>query len=346
MRRMTASVSLGASGFLVVAFVFFSAISVWPQSSSVPPKDPPAKGQAPAANPAKRDDRPSATQDKKAAEQEAIRLGVDLVTVTVTVTDPYGRFVTGLDRDHFAIFEDKVRQKMEFFSDEDAPVSLGIIFDISGSMKNRIGRANHALQRFLESSHNEDDIFLVGFNQSTQVLSDFTSDTARLINSLVHIEPKGQTALYDAAYLGVEKVKQGRHAKRALIVISDGQDNQSRYTFQELRKLVKEADVQIYAIGITEFGSSDPLDTQGQAILEEVSRITGGRAFFPTNEVELEEVVMRIALELRHQYSVGYVSLDQARDGRWRKIRVQVNPPKGLPRLFVRSKEGYYGPRS
>lgn len=344
MRRLSASMSFAARGILVAAFLFASSPSAWPQSANVPPQDPPPAGQA--AAPERAGPQPAPNQDKKAAEQEAIRLGVDLVTVTVTVTDPYGRFVTGLDRENFEVFEDKIKQKIEFFSDEDSPVSLGVIFDISGSMKNRISRANHALQRFLESSHREDDIFLVGFNQTTQVLSDFTSDTGRLVNSLVHIEPKGQTALYDAAYLGVEKVKQGRHAKRALIVISDGQDNQSRYTYQELRKLVKEADVQIYAIGITEFGSADPLDSQGQSILEEVSRITGGRAFFPSNEVELEEVVTRIALELRHQYSVGYVSLDQARDGRWRKIRVQVNPPKGLPRLFVRSKEGYYGPRS
>ena len=262
---------------------------------------------------------------------------------SVTVTDPYSRLVTGLDRQHFEVFEDKVKQNIEFFRDEDVPVSVGIIFDVSGSMKGKLDRAREALKAFVQTSHDQDDFFLVGFNQRANLVAEFT-DGESLINKLMLIDPKGQTALYDASYLGLEKVKQGRHQKRAILLISDGQDNASRYTYGELRKMLKEANVQIYSIGIVEMGggAGGSLDLQGQGILEEVSQTTGGKAFFPRSAAELEDATTRIALELRHQYSIGYLPTNEKRDGKWRKISVKVNPPRGLPRLNVRSKEGYY----
>jgi len=175
---------------------------------------------------------------------ERIRLDTDVVTLTVTVTDPYNRLVTGLDRQHFEVFEDKVKQSIEFFSDDDVPVSLGIVFDVSGSMKGKMDRARESLRAFIETSHREDDFFLVGFNQRANLVAEF-SDGDTLANKLTLIDARGQTALYDASYLGIEKVKQGRHSKRALLLISDGQDNSSRYTYGELRKLLREAGVQI-----------------------------------------------------------------------------------------------------
>ncbi len=267
----------------------------------------------------------------------------EVVTLSVTVTDPYSRLVTGLDRKHFEIFEDKVKQNIEFFRDEDVPVSVGIIFDVSGSMKGKLDRAREALKAFVQTSHDQDDFFLVGFNQRANLIAEFT-DGESLINKLMLIDTKGQTALYDASYLGLEKVKQGRHQKRAILLISDGQDNASRYTYGELRKQLKEANVQIYSIGIVEMGggAGGTLDLQGQGILEEVSQTTGGKAFFPRSAAELEDATTRIALELRHQYSIGYLPTNEKRDGKWRKISVKVNPPRGLPRLNVRSKEGYY----
>ncbi len=267
----------------------------------------------------------------------------DVVTLSVTVTDPYSRLVTGLDRQHFEVFEDKVKQSIEFFRDEDVPVSVGIIFDVSGSMKGKLDRAREALKAFIQTSHDQDDFFLVGFNQRANLIAEFT-DGDSLINKLMLIDPKGQTALYDAAVLAIEKVKQGRHQKRAILLISDGQDNASRYTYGELRKMLKEANVQIYSIGIVEMGggAGGSLDLQGQGILEEVSQTTGGKAFFPRSAAELEDATTRIALELRHQYSIGYLPTNEKRDGKWRKISVKVNPPRGLPRLNVRSKEGYY----
>ena len=290
---------------------------------------------------------PGPTQQKpqRAEERsdERIKLDTDLVTLTVTVTDPYNRLVTGLDRQHFEVFEDKVRQSIEFFSDDDVPVSLGIVFDVSGSMKGKMDRARDSLRAFIETSHREDDFFLVGFNQRANLISEF-SDGDTLTNKLTLVDAKGQTALYDASYLGIEKVKQGRHNKRAILLISDGQDNSSRYTYGELRKLLKEAGVQIYCIGIVEMGGSagGTLDMQGQAILEEIAQVTGGKAFFPRSAAELEDATTRIALELRHQYSIGYSPTNVKRDGQWHKIKVQVKPPRGLPTLKVQHKEGYY----
>lgn len=271
------------------------------------------------------------------------RINTELVSLTVTVTDPYNRLVTGLDRHHFEIFEDKVKQDITHFSDDDVPVSLGIVFDVSGSMKGKLDRARDALRAFIQTSHDEDDFFLVGFNQRANLLAEFT-DGDTLTNKLHLIDPKGQTAIYDASYWAIEKVKQGRHTKRALLLISDGQDNASRYTYGELRKLLKEAGVQIYCIGIVELGggSGGTLDMQGQSILEEIAQVTGGKAFFPRSAAELEDATTRIALELRHQYSIGYVPTNEKKDGQWHKIKVSVKPPKGLPSLKVQHKEGYY----
>ncbi len=276
-------------------------------------------------------------------DSPSLKFKTEVVTLSVTVTDPYNRLVTGLTRQNFEVFEDKVKQNIEFFRDEDVPVSVGIIFDVSGSMKGKLDRAREALKAFVQTCHDQDDFFLVGFNQRANLIAEFT-DGEGLSNKLTLIDPKGQTALYDAAYLGIEKVKQGQHKKRAILLISDGQDNSSRYTYGELRKLLKEANVQIYSIGIVEMGggSGGSLDMQGQGILEEVSQTTGGKAFFPRSAAELEDATTRIALELRHQYSIGYLPSNEKNDGKWRKISIKIMPPRGMPKLNVRSKEGYY----
>ena len=286
---------------------------------------------------------PQRPQSTNQGDQDRIKEFTDLVSLPVTVTDAYNRLVTGLDRNHFEIFEDKVKQEIAFFSDDDAPVNLGIVFDVSGSMKGKLDRARDALKAFIQTSHSDDDFFLVGFNQRANLLAEFTDGDA-LANKLTLVDPKGQTALYDAAYLGIEKVKQGRHNRNAILLISDGQDNSSRYTYGELRKLLKEAGVQIYCIGIVELagGAGGTLDMQGQAILEEIAQTTGGKAFFPRSSAELEDATTRIALELRHQYSIGYNPSNVKKDGQWHKIKVNVKGPKGLSNLKVQHKEGYY----
>ncbi len=299
--------------------------------------------QSPASLPTQDPPTPPAQQTKPQEQAPVVKERTEVVTLTVTVTDPYNRLVTGLDKQNFVVFEDKIKQPIEFFADEDVPVSLGIIFDVSGSMKGKVDRAREALKAFVQASHDSDDFFLVGFNQRANLLAEFT-DGDSLLNKLTFVDTRGQTALYDAAYLGIEKVRQGRHNKRALLLISDGQDNSSRYSYGELRKLLKEADVQIYCIGIVEIGggSGGSLDLQGQSILEEMSQVTGGKAFFPRSAAELEDATTRIALELRRQYSIGYIPTNVNRDSRWHKIKVEVKPPRGLPKLSVRAKDGYY----
>ena len=336
-----------ALAFVIALFVtapsqLLTALAQDKKEAAQSPKPEPAKAQANDLRvPLKtKADAPSKPDDAKS--QGPIQLGTDIVNVMISVTDPYGRFVTGLARDHFDVFDDKVKQQIAHFTDEDAPVSLGIVYDVSGSMKERVNRSIRALRRFVDSSHVDDDFFLIGFNDRAKLVQDFTTSGESVIGHLMFVNPKGSTALYDAAYIAVEKVQQGRHSKKALLIISDGQDNNSRYTYKELRNRVKEADVQIYAIGITD-PASDALSGFGRSVLEEITRMTGGRAFFPNayNEPELVEICTRIALELRHQYSVGFYPTDIQSEAKWHKVQVKVNPPRGLGRLSLSYRDGY-----
>jgi Ca-activated chloride channel family protein len=304
------------------------------------PADRLAPHQAPADK--KTAPKPGDTKPQEPKDDQRITLGTDIVNVTISVTDPYGRFITGLGKDHFEVYDDKVKQEIAHFTDEDAPVSLGIVYDVSGSMRERINRSIRALRRFIETSNNDDDFFLIAFNDRAKLIQDFTASGDSVLGHLMFANPQGSTALYDAAYIAVEKVQQGRHSKRALLIISDGQDNNSRYTYKELRNIVKEADVQIYAIGITD-PANDSLAGFGRSVLEEITRMTGGRAFFPNdyNEPELVEICARIALELRHQYSVGFYPTDVASEAKWHKVQVKVNSPRGLGRLSLSYREGY-----
>ena len=207
----------------------------------------------------------------------------------------------------------------------------------------KILKAQKALSRFITTSHPSDEYFLIGFNSRAQLLLDRSRDGDAVLRKLTMIKPQKDTALYDAIYLGVERVTRGSHQKRALLIISDGQDNASRYNFSEVRRLMKETDVVTYAVGIMDGGdSSSTLGMQGQAYLDEISASTGGTAFYPRSDVEMDEIFERIALELRHQYSIGYTPKDFEPNGKWRKVKVKVKPPRGLPRLTVRGREGYY----
>lgn len=268
----------------------------------------------------------------------------DLVTLTLTVTDYYGRYVSGLTKNAFTVFDDGDEQEITFFSDADAPVSIGILFDVSGSMSGeKIRKARNALERFINTSHPSDEYFLIAFNSRAQLLMDRTRDGEAVLQKLTLVEPKNNTALYDACYLGVERVTRGAHQKKAILIISDGQDNSSRYNFKEVRRLLKESDVTIYSVGIMDGRDTGSMEgLQGQAFLDELSSVTGGKSFYPSTNVELDEIFERIALELRHQYSIGYTPKNFQPDGKWHKVKVKVNPPRGLPRLTVRNREGYY----
>ncbi len=283
------------------------------------------------------------TREGGGREQMALKENTSVVNLTVVVTDKKNRPVTGLGPEHFEVFEDKVKQKIEFFTDDDLPLSIGIIFDVSGSMKGKLDRAREALSAFIQTCHDNDDFFLVTFNQRPRLIVEFT-DGVSLSRKLSSAEASGETALYDAIQLGLELVSRGRHSKRAMLVISDGEDNSSRQSFRALARLLKEANVQVYCIGIVDlywfFG--EVVNTQGHSTLADIAKVTGGKAFFPRREGELEETVTRIALELRRQYSIGYMPTNQHRDGKWRKIKVRLMQPPGVSRLIVRAREGYF----
>lgn len=287
---------------------------------------------------------PTPTPEPGLDDSSPVKVKTDLVTLTLTVTDPLGRYVSGLQKSAFSIIDSGEPQEITFFSDTDAPVSIGILFDISGSMsKDKIVKARTALSRFILTSHPSDEYFLIAFNNRAQLLLDRTRDGDAVLQKLTLIQPKNNTALYDAVYLGLERVTRGAHQKRALLIISDGQDNASRYNFGEVRRLMKEADVVTYAVGIV--GGNDASSAagmQGQAFLDEICSVSGGKSFYPQSDVEMDEIFDRIGLELRRQYSVGYTPKDFQPDGKWRKVKTKVKPPRGMPRLNVRGRDGYY----
>jgi len=285
------------------------------------------------------------SEQKTSEKQTTLKIDVDLVLVNATVTDQLNRYVSGLESEHFQIWEDKVEQKVEYFNAEDVPISVGLIVDISGSMKDKIDTARVAANTFLKSGNPEDEYFIVQFANRPELAADFTTDISKLQSKLILTPAKGMTAMYDSVYLGLEKLKEGSNPKKALLLITDGEDNRSRYTFQNVKEFVKEQDVQIYGIGIVDdWNSQLGAGKTGRAMVEELADLTGGRAFFPDSVYELEDICTKIAVELKNQYVIGYHSTNEAKDGKWRKLRLKVNPPKGIQRLNVRAEQGYYAP--
>jgi Ca-activated chloride channel family protein len=262
---------------------------------------------------------------------QKLKIDVDLVMVNVIVSDSNNRLVTDLSADHFQLFEDKVEQKIRYFSNEIAPVSLGIVFDISHSMEKKLDFAREAAGKFLESLTPEDEYFLVEFSNRANVAQGFTTDINRLRDRLALRGAQGSTALYDGIYLGLAQLKRGQNAKRALLLITDGEDNHSRYSRGDIREFIREADAQIYVIDL------------GRALLGDLAEMTGGHSYHATVN-DLEEVCEKIAVELKSQYVIGYESTNKNKDGKYRKIRVRVTPPEGMGKLSIRTREGYYAP--
>src|SRR5271169_1171925 len=273
-----------------------------------------------------------------------LKVDVNMVLVPVTITDPLNRLVTGLDRENFNLFEGKDRQEIKTFSSEDAPVSIGVIFDMSGSMSSKIERAREAVVEFFKTANPQDEFFMITFADKPEEISDFTQSVEDIQGKLVYTIPKGRTALLDAIYLGISKMRQAKYPKKSLLIISDGGDNHSRYTEGEIKSMVKEADVLIYAIGIYDRYMSTPEEQLGPGLLSDITELTGGRAFTIDNPNDLADVSTKIGIELRNQYVIGYRPKNPVRDGKWRKIKVKLLPPKGLPPLRVYAKTGYYAP--
>ncbi len=293
----------------------------------------------------------SVTQQQTQGESERslaqdsgrVIINTDLVTLKVSVTNSEGLAVPGLDKSAVSILDDKVPQKISFFADDDTPASIAVIFDTSGSMSGeKIARAKEALARFIQTTDDRDELFLIDFDSHARLLLDRTRDADALLRKLTYVQPHGNTALYDAVYLGIEKVTRGAYQKRAVLLISDGEDNDSRYSFWELRRRLQESDVIIYAIGTVGNFLPRKGGLNGRETLEELASVSGGKAFFPRNAFAMSEVFERVSLELRHQYSIGYRPTNFTPDGKWHHVSVKVLQSKESPRVFVHSREGYY----
>jgi Ca-activated chloride channel family protein len=276
-----------------------------------------------------------------------IRVDTTMVLIPVAVTDPMSRFVTGLEKENFKLFEEKVEQEIAQFSAEDAPLSVGIVFDTSGSMGSKLQKSRQAVAQFMKTANPEDEFFLIQFNDRPEMVVPFTPNTEEIQNRLTFIQSKGRTALLDGVYMAMNTMKKARNPRKAILIISDGGDNSSRYTESEVKNAVREADVQIYAIGIFEPMASrgrTPEEMSGPALLGEVTEQTGGRHFAVDNLAELPDVAAKIGIELRNQYVLGFIPKNPARDGKYRRVQVKLVKTTGLPQLKPIFRTGYFAP--
>jgi len=281
--------------------------------------------------------------------QEAVTLRSDttLVLIPVAVTDKLNRFVVGLGKDNFKVFEDGKEQKIASFSGEDAPLSIGILVDTSGSMDVKLNRSRAAAREFLKTMNDQDEGFLIEFNDGVEMMHGFTSDFKEIDENLNHLEPKGLTALFDALHTGLTEMRKAKNPRKALLMISDGGDNHSRYTAEDIASVVRDADVQIYAIGVFEpefkIGRTKEEKT-GPELLSEIANQTGGRAYPARSLNDLPALAAKVGVELRNQYVLGYSPTNSQRDGTYRKVKVTINAPPGLPALQASWRLGYTAP--
>lgn len=294
----------------------------------------PAGAEAPATAPGSMQAKPG----------QRMRMHVDMVLVPVTVTDPMNRLVTGLEKDDFRLYEGGSEQKIASFAAEDGPVSIGIVFDLSGSMTNKLVRAREAILQFIRTANPKDEFFVVGFNDRPELVEDFTSSVEDIQARLATIRSGHRTALLDAIYYSLDKMKLARNQRKAILIVSDGGDNRSRYTEGEVKSQVREADVEIYSIGIFDPYAATPEEREGPILLNQLCEETGGRLFRVDDIAEMSDIAEKISAELRNQYVIGYKPKDLTRDGKWRKVKVKLNPPPGLPPLVVHARNGYYAP--
>lgn len=291
---------------------------------------------------------PASSTDSQQGSVTTFRAHADLVLIPVTVTDQLNRFVLGLQKEDFHLFEDGVEQNVAHFSGEDAPLSIGVLFDKSGSMTYKLGSSRDAATQLLNTLNQDDEAFLVEFADLASVAVGFTGHTEEIRSTLKTAQAGGQTALFDAINTGLVEMKKAKNSRKAIVIVSDGGDNRSHYTASQIESLVREADVQIYAMGVFEPVFSvgmTPEEISGPRLLSEISTQTGGRAFAAAVPGDMPSVATRIAVELRNQYVLGYYPKNKARDGKYRNVEVKVSQPPGLgSSLKAHWRLGYYAP--
>jgi Ca-activated chloride channel homolog len=277
-----------------------------------------------------------------------LSVDVELVQLPVSVLDKNGTPIRGLQQAHFSVYEDKVEQQISLFKQEDIPLSVGLVIDSSGSMSDKLDRLNAAALTFVRESNRDDETSIVSFADEAVLEQDFTKDTKELGQALNGIAANGNTALYDAVLLAARHLNQhGSHEKKVLLVVSDGDDNKSKYKLEDALKALQESKIMLYSIGLLDSDAIYAYSSNGgKKALKKLAEATGGASFFPKNVNQVEEICQRIARDLRNQYTVGYKPSNGKLDGSWRKIQVRVNPPKTISKIKVRTKQGYYAPVS
>jgi Ca-activated chloride channel family protein len=277
----------------------------------------------------------------------SFRAESNLVVIPVSVTDPMNRFVLGLGKEDFRIFDDGVEQSIAHFSGEDVPLSIGVAFDTSGSMDFKLATSQEAAKLFLKSLNSEDEAFLVEFNEKVRLSAGFSAGPQEIQRALEKAQPGGLTALLDAIKFALTEMKNARNPRKAILVVSDGGDNHSTYTAAQIEALVREADVEIYAMGVFDPLLSlalTPEEISGPRLLSEIAAQTGGRAFAASLSSDLPSVAARIAIELRNQYVLSYYPKNEARDGKYHSVEIKLSQPAGVPPLKPHWRHGYYAP--
>jgi Ca-activated chloride channel homolog len=284
------------------------------------------------------------------AGDHRLKAEVELVVLHVTVADERGQFVSDLQEGNFRVYEQKVEQKISFFSRDDIPVTMGLIIDNSGSMREKRSQVNAAAMTLVKTSNPQDEAFVVNFNDEYYLDTDgdFTSDQKNLDEALSRIDTRGSTALYDAVIGSLAHLKKGHKDKRVLLVVTDGDDDASQKSFEDTIKAAEQSNATIYTIGVfseDDLKNSKKMVRHSKKVLTELAEATGGQAYFPDNLEEVTPVCEQVAREIRNQYTVGYYPTNTAKDGTFRPVDLKVIPPNGRGKLMVRTRTGYYAPK-
>jgi VWFA-related protein len=300
-----------------------------PVQDTAPPPPPPGQAQTPSPS------------DRR------IKVDVNLVVLHTTVSDDRGKFVDGLTQDNFRVFEDKVEQKLSVFKREDIPVSMGLVIDNSGSMRDKRPRVNEAALTLVQNSNSQDEAFVVNFNDDfyLDLDKDFSNSIPELKEALERIDSRGSTALYDAIIGSLDHLKKGSKEKKVLLIVTDGEDNTSRNSLEKTIREIQKTDVVIYTIGLLGQESKRSAKTAKKA-LTEIALASGGLSYFPENVDDVHNICEQVAHDIRHQYTLAYYPSNSAKDGTFRTVRVDVIPPRGRGKLLARTRNGYYAPNA
>jgi len=286
--------------------------------------------------------RPKLAPKEEPTHPANIRVNTNLVLIPVSVNDPLNRPVSGLEKENFRVYDDRVLQTISTFAMDDEAIAAGLVFDTSGSMGDKLKRSRMAAAEFFKISDQEDEFFLVEFDSKPRLVVPLTRETGTIEEQLTFSKSKGSTALLDAIYMALQEMRKSKKNKRTLLIISDGGDNNSRYSVKEVKDLIQESDVLIYAIGVFG-GGSTPEEAGGPELLAHIAEQTGGRMFFADPQ-DLPDVAKKIGIELRNRYILGYSPENQVRDGKYHHVEVKIVPPHGLPRLQAHWRVGYNAP--